>query len=406
MKIINVEAYPIYPRFAERNQDKLVRFRQINHRSIVKIETDNGIVGYGDYRQGPPTAGEIELLIDRSPFDFVHNDFHMAIGGALWDVMGKHLEVPAYKLLGPKLRERVPVAAWSRPAPPEDMVKEVERAAGEGYRIYKMHTCEHYDVFEQNRAVEEVAPEGFKMQWDFNSNRDLATVLPIVKELEKSRVLGFIEDPLVRGDVEGWRRLREQAEVPLIMHIPVLGGLQEMLQGMADAFIVGEYCGGLGDAYARGMAYGKANVQAVIQLTGGTLTKAMAMHLGVVLPTVGHSINLDDQYEEDVVDNRLEIVEGASPVPEGPGLGVEVNEEALARLAARPAPEMPRHIGVLRLPQGNVLYTPSLPPVSELTGFAEGTIRGLDFTVWEEDGSIEFAAVLERLEREGPFLER
>ena len=200
MKIINVEAYPIYPRFAERNQDKLVRFRQINHRSIVKIETDNGIVGYGDYRQGPPTAGEIEPLIDRNPFDFVHNDFHMAIGGALWDVMGKHLEVPAYKLLGPKLRERVPVAAWSRPAPPEDMVKEVERAAEEGYRIFKMHTCEHYDVFEQNRAVEEVAPEGFKMQWDFNSNRELATVLPIVKELEKSRVLGFVEDPLVRGE--------------------------------------------------------------------------------------------------------------------------------------------------------------------------------------------------------------
>ena len=165
MKIINVEAYPIYPRFAERNQDKLVRFRQINHRSIVKIETDNGIVGYGDYRQGPPTAGEIEPLIDRNPFDFVHNDFHMAIGGAL----------------------------------SEDMVKEVERAAEEGYRIFKMHTCEHYDVFEQNRAVEEVAPEGFKMQWDFNSNRDLATVLPIVKELEKSRVLGFVEDPLVRG---------------------------------------------------------------------------------------------------------------------------------------------------------------------------------------------------------------
>ena len=406
MKIINVEAYPIYPRFAERNQDKLVRFRQINHRTIVKIETDNGIVGYGDYRQGPPSAGEIEPLIDRNPFDFVHNDFHMAIGGALWDVMGKHLEVPAYKLLGPKLRERVPVAAWSRPAPPEDMVKEVERAAEEGYRIYKMHTCEHYDVFEQNRAVEEVAPEGFKMQWDFNSNRDLATVLPIVKGLEKSRVVGFIEDPLVRGDVEGWRRLREQAEVPLIMHIPVLGGLQEMLQGMADAFIVGEYCGGLGDAYARGMAYGKANVQAVIQLTGGTLPKAMAMHLGVVLPTVGHSINLDDQYEEDVVENRLEIVEGASPVPEGPGLGVEVNEEALARLAAGAAPEMPRHIGVLRLPQGNVLYTPSLPALSKLTGFAEGTIRGLDFTVWEEDGSKEFAAALDRLEREGPFLER
>ena len=84
MKIINVEAYPIYPRFAERNQDKLVRFRQINHRSIVKIETDNGIVGYGDYRQGPPTAGEIELLIDRSPDVFCAQRFsHGDRGGVM-----------------------------------------------------------------------------------------------------------------------------------------------------------------------------------------------------------------------------------------------------------------------------------------------------------------------------------
>ena len=125
MKIINVEAYPIYPKFAERNQGNLVRFRQINHRTIVKIETDNGIVGYGDYRQGPPTEAEMDQLVDRSPFDFMHNDFHMAIGGALWDVMGKHLEVPAYKLLGRKLRERVPVAAWSRPATPEDLAKQI-----------------------------------------------------------------------------------------------------------------------------------------------------------------------------------------------------------------------------------------------------------------------------------------
>ena len=58
------------------------------------------IVGYGDYRQGPPSEAEMGQLIDRSPFDFMHNDFHMAIGGALWDLMGKHLEVPAYKLLG------------------------------------------------------------------------------------------------------------------------------------------------------------------------------------------------------------------------------------------------------------------------------------------------------------------
>ena len=405
MKIINIEAFPVYPKFAKRNQDKLVRFKGINHRTIVKIEASNGITGYGDYRQAPPSEAEMERLVDRNPFDFIHNDLHMAIGGALFDLMGKHLEIPVYKLLGKKLRERVPVAAWSRPAPPDELAGEIQRASAEGYRIFKMHTCEHYDVFEQNRAVEEVAPDGFSMQWDFNSNRDLATVLPIVKKLDKSRVVGFIEDPLVRSDVEGWRQLRAQTEVPVVMHIPVLGGLQEMVQGMADAFIVGEYCGGLGDAYTRGLAYGKANVQTLIQLTGGTLTKAMAMHLAAVLPTAGHSINLDDQYEEDVVAKRLEIVEGCSPVPEEPGLGVEVDENLLQALIGREIPEIPRHVGVLTLPQGHVMYTPSLPSVSQLTGFSEGTVRGLHFEIWEDDGSDAFARINQRLESEGPFIE-
>ena len=405
MKITDVEIIPFYPRFARRNQDKLVRFRSINHRTIVKIKTDNGITGYGDYRTAEPPAAQVAQLIGRNPFDFVSNDLNLALGGALLDVMGKHLEVPAYKLLGPKLRDRVPVAAWSRPAPPDDLAREIQRSVAQGYTLFKMHTCEHYDVFEQNRAVEDVAPAGFKMQYDFNSNRTLATVLPLIKQLEKSPVVGFIEDPLVLSDVDGWCRLREKVEVPLIMHVPPLGGLQELLRGMADAYIVGEYCGGFGDALLRGLAYGKANVQTVVQLTGGTLTKALALHLSAVLPTVGHTINLDDQYEDDITVARIEIAEGSSPVPEAPGLGVEVDEEALAQLRQLPVPEIPKHVGVLSLPRGHKLYSPSLPPINQLTGFAEGTIRGHDFEVWEEDGSGEFARIYERVQREGAFWE-
>ena len=91
MKIINIEAFPVYPQFAKRNQDKSVRFKGINHRTIVKIEASNGITGYGDYRQAPPSESEMERIVDRNPFDFMHNDLHMAIGGALFDLMGKHL---------------------------------------------------------------------------------------------------------------------------------------------------------------------------------------------------------------------------------------------------------------------------------------------------------------------------
>ena len=178
-----------------------------------------------------------------------------------------------------------------------------------------------------------------------------------------------------------------------------------MVRGMADAYIIGEYCGGFGDALNRGFAYGKANVQTVVQLTGGTLTKAMALHLSAVLPTVGHTINLDDQYEDDIVKERIEIAEGSSPVPEAPGLGVEVDEQALAELAKNPMPEIPKHVGVLTLPGGRKFYAPSIPPVSRLTGFPEGTIRGLDTEVWEEDGSEAFVRIYERVQSEGVYME-
>lgn len=404
MKITNVESIPINPRLAARNADQKVRFGGIDTQTIYKVTTDNGIVGYGDSRGHSilPEA-QINNLIDRTPFDFLNADLPTGLVGALYDVMGKYLEVPAYKLLGQKVRDRVPVAAWTRPASPEDLASEVQRAAAEGYLIFKIHTCEHYDVLEQNRAVEDVAPLGFKMHYDFNHNRPAAAVLRLIQELEKSPVVGFLEDPLRWQDIDGWRRLREKSFLPILMHVPQLGGGPEIMHGCADLYMVGEI--GIAASLRRGFAAAEANASTVIQLTGGTLSKAMAMHLGAVLPNVSHSTNLDDQCEEDVTGGRLEIAEGSSPVPQGPGLGVEVDEAILARLAAAPKTEIPRHVGILYLAGGHKFYTPSTPSVSRLTGFLEGNVRGLRTKIWDDDGSEEFAQIHERVQREGAFIE-
>ncbi|MCZ6676528.1 MAG: hypothetical protein O7E52_04685 [Candidatus Poribacteria bacterium] len=404
MKITDIELIPIYPRIAARNAEQKARFSGINHRTVFKIHTDNGLVGYGDYRCSPPDRSSVEPLIGRSPFDFINNNLNPGLCGALYDVMGKHLEVPAYKLMGQKVRDAVSVAAWTRPASPEDFREEIRRAMNQGYTTFKMHTCAYYDVMEQTRAAEEVASEGFKIHYDFNSNRSLAAVLPVVRELEKHPIVGYIEDPIVRSDIDSWRRLREQTRIPIIMHVPQLGGVQEIIHGLADAYMVGE--SGLGDSLARGFAYGKANIQTIIQLTGGTLTKALAMHLAAVLPTAtGHSINLDDQYEEDITTERIPVIEGFSPVPEGPGLGIEVDEDALARVAANEPTVIPRHVGILHLPGGSKLYTPSFASVTRLTGCEEGAIRGLKQELLDDDGSPEFERLYERVRQEGSFIE-
>jgi hypothetical protein len=189
-------------------------------------------------------------------------------------------------------------------------------------------------------------------------------------------------------------------------HCGALGGPQEALLGVADTFMLGEGSVGIGGTLARGFAYGLLNVQVMFQHTGGTLTKAMALHMASVLPTAtGHSVNLDDQYAEDITVERIPVVAGSSPVPDGPGLGCEVDEDALARLAANKPAESPRHVQILHLPGGPKVYGRSVPNVARLTGREEGTLRGIRLEEWVDDGSAEFQKVYERVGKESTFTE-
>lgn len=396
MKITDVEAIPINPKLCSRNAGQKPRFVGIDTQTIFKVTCDNGIVGWGDSRGHvdlPQT--QIDRMIDRNPVDFLMAGITPGLSGAIYDAVGKHLEVPAWKLIGEKVRDRIPVAAWTRPASPEDLAAEVQRAVDEGYMTFKMHSCSYYCILECTRAVEEVAPAGFRFHWDLNHNRPLNWVLRVVEALDQSWVVGVIEDPLNWRDIEGWRRLRNSLHVPLLMHVPQLGGGPEMLHGCADLYMIGEH--GIPGAIKRAWACAETNVGCVIQLTGGTLSKAMAMHLGAVVPNLSHSTNLDDQYEEDVTGGRLEVAEGTTPVPEGPGLGVDVDEQELERIRQNPKTEVPRIISELHMPRGGRYVQRGWPNVDRQTGYPEAGMPGVRLELWEEDGSPEWTARWEEL---------
>ena len=412
MKIDDIDIYCIEPEIRTQVPDYPAPMSQLHQRVVFKVSIDNGVVGYGEYRCYAPEKTALQSLIGRNPFDFINHDLNiglsqwcLGLAAALYDAMGKCLEIPAYKLMGTKIRDRVAVAAWTRPCPPEVFAREIGRAVDQGYNLFKMHTCHHYDVYEQTDAAEQVAPERFRIQYDFNHNRSLGVVLPILKRLEKSWVVGSVEDPLVLTDIDGWRRLREKTALPLYMHVPPLGGLQEMLHGLADGYIIGEYCGGFGDALQRGFAYSKANIPSVIQLTGGSLITAFALHMGAVLPRVAHTITLDDNYTEDLAKERIPVIEGCSPVPEGPGLGVEVDEAKLQQMIAREPYQMPKVLGITRFAGGGTLYSVGFPNLEVLVGYQEGSVRGHKFDLREDDGSEEFAQLYERAQQEGSFFE-
>ena len=407
MKIAHIEQIPITMPLAKRYDNHAGRMRMydMDQHLLIKVHGDNGLIGYGDYEDNPTPVPQnvVDSLIGKSPFDFLLNNFHMALGMALYDLMGKHLEVPAYKLMGQKVRDAVSCAAWTRPCPPDVFAAEVQRAAEQGYRIFKMHSDARYDVIEQTRAAEKVAPPSFKLHWDLNHNRTLGTILPIIAELEKSPIVGFIEDPLVWTDIDGWRTLRQKMKLPLIMHVPQLGGIQELIHGVADIYMIG---GSIGNTLISGFAYGKANIQCLIQQCGNALMKALTLHQAAVLPTAtAHTVNIADQFESDIIVGKIPVIEGFSPVPEGPGLGVEIDEEALAQAVARQHLPQYDYIGVLHLPGGHKAYTLGGPNINSMTGTEEGGIQGLNYEYWVEDGSENYARVLKRLQDEGPFIE-
>jgi len=406
LKIVNIDSFPIYPRIAERYKSH-GRTHDYYSRMFYRVTTDNGIVGYGDYdwegaRQKEP---KLDRIVDRNPFDFLNNNFNPGLGMTLYDVMGKYLEVPAYKLMGQKVRDGVTVAAWTGSCTPALYREEIKRAVALGYMVFKMHMRGFWDVMEHIRMAEEVAPPGFKLHFDFNGNRTMGGVLDLVNRMEQHPIVGFIEDPFPNHALDDWRRLREKSRIPIVMHKNPLSGYQEALTGVADIYMIGDgypTCS-IGDTLSRGNLYSRANIQTIMQMTGGTLGKALALHMAAVLPSAtGHSINLEDQCDDDVATKKIPIIEGFSPVPEGPGLGVNVDEAAIKRLSAPRPQATTRRLGITYMPGGKKLYTPSNPDLTRITGWEEGTVRGADFEYWFDDGSKEFAAMHARVAAGGP----
>ena len=414
MKITSVEIIPITIQLASRYDNEAGRLRMydIDQHTAVKITTDNGIVGYGSHEEGKPVLDNehVDQVIDRNPFDFLMNELNAALGMALYDVMGKHLEIPAHKIMGQKVRDSVPVGAWTRPCPPEIFAGEVRRATDQGYRVFKMHSDPRYDVVEQTKAAQDVAPEGFKLHWDLNHSRTPGTIGPLIAELAKYPVVGFLEDPLPWNDIEGWRQLRAKSRLPLIMHNPQLGGMHEVIHGCADIYMTG---GPIGRVLQEGFAYGHANVQVLIQQSGSTLMRSLSLHEASVLPTAtAHLIDLDDQFDDDITVERIQVTGGFCRVPTAPGLGIDVDEQKLK--AASERAHLPRleHIAIYHLPDGKRLFALDTSQksvgaskgFSQMSGFEEGDLRGLDFKAWVDDGSDAYNQAKVRLQSEGWYV--
>ena len=408
MKITDIELHEIHPQLRAWNRDVLGT--AWDSRTIVVLRTDNGLEGLGELTVGmnPTVEQDLERLRGTNPCCWLaHPDLNIWVALVIYDLVGKANDIPAYQLFGPRVRSWVPVSSWTVSQTPAKMAEEVEHAVEQGYTWIKYHTHHFHNIIDQTRAMQEVAPRGFKVHYDVNIDNTVDHIIEIARELSQFPVAGLIEDPLRIFDLEGYRLLRQKCTLPIVIHHFPLGG-REALTGLADGYMLGHHPVGL--VVQRAGLFEAANVPFMMQNGGGNITLAFVAHMAAAFERATlHHVTATNLWAEDVVE-PLKVVAGQVRVPEKPGLGVELDREELERLkAAEPAP-MPTALVRVRVERGPTIYV--RPPesghlglkASEVAGVGEGYNRPVDHDFWYDDGSERFAGLWARTAA-GPVFE-
>ena len=356
LRVTEIEIHQILLPYHEFNAETLSRYHGlgIQLRTIYIAKTNfEGLEGYGDaWGRGWPKE-EVARYVGTNPFDWLGDTKVLPINMAMYDVIGKYLRLPAWKLIGPKVRDRVPVAAWTVSRPPKQMAAEVRHAVQQGYRWLKYHVDEIQNVVDQTIAMQDVAPAGFKIHYDFNANSTFDAIAPVVKKLEQFPIAGRIEDPIVASDPDGWRKIREMSSLPIVVH---QGPIDFMVQGICDGLMSGHAAVG---ATAKTAAVAETtNTPIMLQHVGGTINQAFVAHQAAVfkMATMDH-VNLARLWKDDVTNETMPIVDGHVQVPRGPGLGVTINREKLERYKSAVRPQRQPFLVRIRYEDGPTIYT-------------------------------------------------
>lgn len=313
---------------------------------IVELVADNGLVGLGEPRRGDllePLRQQAGMLVGRTlpelppgNLPLPHGDsyesyiVYEAFEMAWLDLLGRHLGVPVHYLLGGRRVERVPVDYWMGVCTVADTAERARRGLELGFRGIKMKLRPSDDYAGRVAAVRGVAPQ-WPIVVDFNESlTHPAEAVAFARSVEaQGRVI--LESPLPQHRLDWYVELRRRIAQPVALHLT--SGRQLLAALRLDAADYYNLLGPLGPftEWAR-----------MAQAAGCPTWRGTGMDLGVrdmssvhaaaaagcSLPSdiIGHLLRQDDLLAEPI---RLE--DGALVVPDAPGLGIELDREALAR---------------------------------------------------------------------------
>ena len=355
MRITDIELHEILAPYHDYNAKTIFRYHgySMQSRTIFILKTDIGLEGYGEADGMGRNKQQFANYIDTDPFDWIGDRQNVWIDMAIYDLIGKYLSLPAWKLIGPQVRSWVPMCGWTVSQAPEAMAEEVRSLFHRGYRWMKYHIDELQNVIDQTVAMQQAAPLGFKIHYDFNANANFEAVYPVLKELEKFPIAGRVEDPLRGIDYDGYRLLHQKCQLPVLAH-----------HADPDLFMPGHLCDGfmaghapVGEAMRIAALAESTNIPFMLQNTGGTINQAFLAHEASVfrMATIEH-VDGCNLWKDDVTVEAMPVVGGSVEVPNKPGLGVTIDREKLERYEKAPRPRQGRFLVRVRYASGPFLY--------------------------------------------------
>ena len=373
---------------------------------IFEVTLKSGQAGFGEtmlyYTWGRTGDADVKRAMGRNAVEMMRDDsLGAGLQMALFDAVGRTMGVPIHALLGEKVHQRTPLSWWNIDTHPQDMAAECAEAHRLGYQSYKTKARPWFDLWQQVEQSAAVVPEDFKIDMDFNATLlDAERALPVCREFEKYPQIDIYESPIPQEDVAGNREITEGTRVNIALHYGTPAPDVCVREKVCDGFVVG---GGASGVLQRGSFCGEVGMPFWLQLTGTGITAAWSLHFGGVLQSATWpAVNCHQLYTHSLLTEPIEINSGYATVPDAPGLGFELDRDAIEKFtlnqpAKRPDPD--RMVEVIYA-DGRKLYLASNNEVNFVLNRAmEGRMpffsKGVSAELYPDDGTAAWRTLYE-----------
>ena len=362
MKVTSLTTYTVPPRWL-----------------FLKIETDDGVAGWGepvvegraatvasaveelaDYvvGQDPRNIEDLWTVMYRAGFYRGGPVMMSAIAGidqALWDIKGKALGVPVHELLGGKVRESIRTYSWIGGDRPADTAAAARAAVDRGFTAVKMNGTEElqyvdtWDKVERAianvQAVREAVGENVGIGVDFHGRVHKPMAKVLIKELEPFKLM-FIEEPVLSEHASSLLDVMRNTPTPIALGERLYSrwDFKEILATGAVDIIQPDpsHCGGITEARKIAHMAEAYDVALALHCPLGPIALATCLQIDagcynafIQEQSLGIHYNTSNDLLDYVADPSVFAYSGGMVrIPDGPGLGIEVNEEYVVERAA------------------------------------------------------------------------